>query len=55
MLPISPDHSAAVEALPALHGAPFDRLLIAQAFAEPLRPVTHDRAVAAYGDSIILF
>jgi PIN domain nuclease of toxin-antitoxin system len=55
MLGVSPDHAAAVEALPALHGDPFDRLLIAQAFAEPLRLVTHDRAVAAYGDSIIVF
>ena len=47
--------TAAVEALPPLHGDPFDRLLIAQAFNEPLRLVTHDRAVAAYGDSIIVF
>ena len=54
-LGVSPHHAAAVEALPALHGDPFDRLLIAQAFAEPLRLVTHDRTVAAYGDSIILF
>ena len=55
MLAISPDHAAVVETLPPLHGDPFDRLLIAQAFTEPLRLVTHDRAVAAYGESIILF
>ena len=55
LMAISPDHAAAVESLPPLHGDPFDRLLIAQAFAEPLRLVTHDRAVAAYGESIILF
>ena len=55
MLAISPDHAAAVESLPPLHGDPFDRLLVAQAFAEPLRLVTHDRAVAAYGEAILLF
>ena len=55
LLVIAPDHAAAVEGLPPLHGDPFDRLLIAQAFVEPLRLVTHDRAVAAYSESIILF
>jgi PIN domain nuclease of toxin-antitoxin system len=55
MLSVSADHAAAVETLPPLHGDPFDRLLIAQAFAEPLRLVTHDRTVAAYGRSIITF
>jgi PIN domain nuclease of toxin-antitoxin system len=55
MLAISPNHAAAVEALPPLHGDPFDRLLVAQAFVEPLRLVTHDRAVAAYGEAILRF
>jgi PIN domain nuclease of toxin-antitoxin system len=55
LLGISPTHAAAVDTLPALHGDPFDRLLIAQAFTEPLRLVTHDRAVSAYGESIIAF
>jgi PIN domain nuclease of toxin-antitoxin system len=55
MLAVTPDHAAFVETLPPLHADPFDRLLIAQAFAEPLRLVTHDRAVAVYGESIILF
>ena len=47
-------HAAAVESLPALHNDPFDRMLIAQAMTEPLRLVTHDRAVAAYDKSILL-
>ncbi len=51
---ISPTHAAAVETLPAMHGDPFDRLLIAQAMTEPLRLVTLDRMVAAYSDSVIL-
>ena len=53
LLPISPGHAAGVEALPLLHSDPFDRLLIAQALAEPLRLVTHDQTIARYGDTII--
>jgi len=33
---------------------PFDRLLVAQALAEPLRLLTHDALVSQYSDSIIL-
>ncbi|HEY2049797.1 MAG TPA: type II toxin-antitoxin system VapC family toxin [Caulobacteraceae bacterium] len=53
-LSITPEHAAAVERLPPLHNDPFDRLLVAQALEEPLRLVTHDSAVAAYSDTIIL-
>ena len=53
MLGVSAAHAAAVEALPAIHADPFDRLLIAQAIHEPLRLVTHDATVAKYGGSII--
>jgi PIN domain nuclease of toxin-antitoxin system len=55
LLDVTPEHAAAVEELPDLHGDPFDRLLVAQAMSEPLRLVTHDRKVAAYSDSVILF
>lgn len=55
LLAVSAEHAAGVEALPPLHADPFDRLLIAQALAEPLRLVTHDSTVAAYGGSIIHF
>ncbi len=54
LLNVSPQHAAAVESLPMLHGDPFDRLLVAQAQIEPMRLLTHDRAVAAYSESIIL-
>ena len=54
LLDIKPEHAAAVETLPPLHADPFDRLLVAQALAEPLRLITNDRAVAAYSDSVIL-
>jgi PIN domain nuclease of toxin-antitoxin system len=53
-LNITPEHAAAVGELRGLHGDPFDRLLVAQAMSEPLILLTHDRAVAAYGDTIVL-
>ena len=51
-LPVSAAHAAAVAKLPRHHSDPFYRLLLAQAFTEPLRLVTADRALAAYGGSI---
>jgi PIN domain nuclease of toxin-antitoxin system len=51
-LPVSAAHAAAVAKLPMHHTDPFDRLLLAQAFAEPLRFVTADRALAAYGGAV---
>lgn len=53
-LPITLDHITGVAALPPLHGDPFDRLIVAQSLAEPMRLLTHDRQVAAYSDSVIL-
>ena len=55
MLNVTAAHAAAVESLPPLHGDPFDRLLVAQALTEPLRLVTHDKAVARYSDTVICF
>lgn len=54
LLPVTPDHAAAVGTLPHHHGDPFDRLLVAQALTEPLRLVTADRQLAAYSDTVIL-
>jgi len=53
LLPIAPEHAAGVEALPACHQDPFDRILIAQALIEPMRLVTHDARVAAYSQTIV--
>ncbi len=53
-LGISASHTAMVESLPPLHTDPFDRLLVAQALAEPMRLVTHDRLVASYSPQILL-
>ncbi len=47
-LPVSGLHTLAVQALPALHKDPFDRLLVAQATTEGLLLLTCDPLVAAY-------
>ena len=53
-LPISARHAAAVEDLPTVHGDPFDRLLVAQAVVEGVPLYTSDRALARYGDPVVL-
>ena len=55
VLPVTADHAIAVDKLPPLHRDPFDRLILAQALAERMRLVTHDRALAAYSDTVIAF
>jgi len=55
LLNIEAAHVLAVADLPALHADPFDRLLVAQALAEPLRLITHDAQVARYSDTVIFF
>jgi PIN domain nuclease of toxin-antitoxin system len=47
-LPISIAHGIAAGQLPRHHDDPFDRMLIAQAFAEGLTIVTHDKRFADY-------
>jgi PIN domain nuclease of toxin-antitoxin system len=54
LLPVTADHAALVEELPPHHADPFDRILVAQALAEPLRLVTHDPTVARYSDTVLL-
>jgi len=48
-LAMTAQHAAGVRNLPAHHGDPFDRLLIAQALVERVRIVTADEVFAAYG------
>jgi PIN domain nuclease of toxin-antitoxin system len=54
MLPIMPQHVAALDTLPPLHADPFDRMLIAQGASEPLHVMTHDADLAAYGPHVIV-
>lgn len=54
LLPVTPDHAAAVDDLPPLHGDPFDRMLIAQARTEPMHFLTADRRLEAYGTPVMV-
>jgi len=54
LLDVTGDHAVAVQDLPRLHADPFDRMIVAQAFVEPLRLITHDETVARYSSTIIL-
>jgi len=47
-LEITLEHILTLETLPAHHGDPFDRLIVAQAKAEPMRLLSHDPLVRAY-------
>lgn len=53
LLPVEPEHAAAVEDLPTHHADPFDRILVAQAIVEPMRLITHNAMVARYSNTII--
>ncbi len=53
-LPVSAAHAAGVAQLELHHNDPFDRLLIAQALAEPLKLVTVDEVLARYSDVVLL-
>ena len=54
LLEIAAAQVLALERLPALHADPFDRLLVAQALAVPLRLLTHDQRLARYSDTVFL-
>ena len=53
LLDIRAEHAVAVEQLPSLHADPFDRMLLAQAMVEPMRLLTHDRQLVAYGGTVV--
>lgn len=53
-LPVQPIHAAAVDDLPLLHGDPFDRFLLATARHEGMTLLTHDAALAGYGDFVLV-
>lgn len=53
-LPIRSSHAAGVARLEMHHSDPFDRLLIAQAVAEPLKLLTADAALVQYSELVEL-
>jgi PIN domain nuclease of toxin-antitoxin system len=54
LLPIQPEHAAAILQLEDHHRAPFGHLLLAQAKVEVLTLVTHDRTLARYGVPVLM-
>lgn len=52
LLQITDRHAVAIEALPALHRDPFDRLLVAQSQSEPLILLTTDGILGGYGPTV---
>ncbi len=53
-LPIKDDHIERLLTLPHHHRDPFDRMLVAQADSEPLKLVTSDSRLEAYGTAILM-
>jgi len=47
-------HTLQLMQLPDHHRDPFDRMLVAQAMAEPMFLLTSDRTLAGYGDLVRL-
>jgi PIN domain nuclease of toxin-antitoxin system len=45
---IEKEHALAIDALPPIHGDPFDRILIAQATIEGIALLTADEVVLRY-------
>jgi PIN domain nuclease of toxin-antitoxin system len=54
LLPVTGEHAAQVAHLPMHHRDPFDRLLVAQAQSEPMRLLSNDEILHAYGDFVII-
>ena len=52
-LPITFDHAKRAAVLPAVHGDPFDRMLVAQAQIEQFEIVTRDRILVEYGVGVV--
>lgn len=53
MLPVTGEHAESATALPALHGDPFDHMLVAQALCEGLVLLTRDKALKRYGATVL--
>jgi PIN domain nuclease of toxin-antitoxin system len=52
-LHVNNKHAVASGKLPLLHRDPFDRMLVAQAMAEPMRLLTADVQLSAYSELVI--
>lgn len=48
------EHTEVLVNLPLLHRDPFDRMLVAQTMAEPMKLITADAILAQYSDLVML-
>ena len=53
ILPIKPFHLDEIGRLPAIHGDPFDRLIISQAISENLVIITKDGTIPMYNVKVL--
>ena len=53
-LSVTHQHAKTLEGIPRIHNDPFDRIMIAQAIAEDLILITHDRTILKYPDVQLL-
>lgn len=53
-LPVLASHAARVGDLKAIHNDPFDRLLVAQAMAEPVHLLTADALLQDYSELVLV-
>ena len=53
-LPVRARHAALTAQLPLHHRDPFDRILVAQALAEPARLLTVDSALRPYSELVVV-
>jgi|SRR5258708_27619689 PIN domain nuclease of toxin-antitoxin system len=53
-LPVKREHIQTLRGLPFHHRDPFDRMLVAQALAEPLHLLTSDQKLKPYSDLVLL-
>jgi len=54
LLSIRGEHAAQVAQLPMHHRDPFDRLLVSQARVEPMRLLSNDEQLLAYGVFVVI-
>lgn len=52
-IPVTVAHAERAGALPALHGDPFDHMLVAQAICEGLVLLTRDEKLKTYGPAVL--
>lgn len=53
-LAVRGEHTEVLVKLPVLHRDPFDRMLVAQAMAEPMKLITADAILKKYTDLVML-